>query len=236
MTRHQTLAERLLLLSIPTTDPKKKRTPFSNQPGNLDFTLQAALLVELVQSGHVAVVPSRGVLVGETFTLQQSGYRPTGSAPLDALLARVANPRNARKTLQNWLIGGDATRLVKADLVERGILAEHYDTFGPFVRNYRAVPVEPAAHAALRDDFEDVFLRDREPAQSDNAIAALLVSGDAWEHVEPVEGTPGMAHFFERLRDLSDRYRPESSPGHDARGVTRVLAALARVNAPSSGH
>jgi hypothetical protein len=220
MTRHQTLAGRLLLLSIPTTDPKKKRTPFSNQPGNLDFTLQAALLVELVQSGHVAVVPSRGVLVGETFTLQQSGYRPTGSAPLDALLARVANPRNARKTLQNWLIGGDATRLVKADLVERGILAEHYDTFGPFVRNYRAVPVEPAAHAALRDDFE----------------AALLVSGDAWEHVEPVEGTPGMAHFFERLRDLSDRYRPESSPGQDARGVTRVLAALARVNAPSNGH
>jgi hypothetical protein len=235
MTQPPTLAERLLLLSIPAEPVKRRRTPLSTQPGDLDFTLQAALLVELIGRGHVAVAPGRGALAGETIALQQHDLA-TGNTPLDALLARIAEGKNAEKTLQNWLIGSSAARLIRGDLVERGIVTEHYDTFGPFVRNYRVVPVDPVAHAGIRDEFEDVFLRDREPAQRDYATAALLLSGAAWEHVEPAEGTPGMAHFFERLRELSDRYRPEPSAGQDARDVTRVLAALARVNASTGGH
>jgi hypothetical protein len=237
MTQAQTIAERLALLAY-RTDEHKMRSPFSSSRGVFDYTLQAALIVELIELGRVAVVSRRGPFGGEKFALEQCGYELTGNEPLDSLLARVADPKNARKSLQNWLIGSSAGRSIREDLAERGVVTIHHEGSGLFAKT-RVLPADPAAHSAVRDRFEDAFLRDREPSRRDLLIAALLVNGDTWEYVEPLEGTPGMAHFFERLDELSSRTGPKwTSPdaSHDARGVNRVLYALGRANAPSGGH
>ncbi|PRY69097.1 Golgi phosphoprotein 3 GPP34 [Glaciihabitans tibetensis] len=234
MTQAQTLAERLALLAC-RTDNHKIRSPFSSQTGNFDYTLQAALVVELIERGRVAVVSKRGPFGGEKFTLEQSGFEPTGNAPLDSLLARVADPKNTRKSLQNWLMYSSTRQTIIEDLAERGIVTVHHEGSGLLAKT-RVRPADPATHDAIRDEFEDVFLRDREPSRPDLLTAALLASGETWEYVEPLEGTPGMAHFFERLIELSNRYGPKwTSPDaqQDTRSVSRVLNALGRANAPS---
>ena len=236
MTQEQTLAERLFLLAC-RTDNHKLRSSFSSQRGNLDFTLQAALIVELIELGRIAIVSRRGMFGGEKFTLEQAGYEPTGNAPLDKLLSRVADPRNVRKSLSNWLMFGSARRAIMEDLADRGVVVLHHEGSGLFSK-MQLEPADPAAHSAIRHEFEDVFLRDKEPSRYDLLAATLLVNGDTWEYVEPLEGTPGLAHFFERLDELSNRHGPtwwKSPDGKpDTRGVSRVLFALGRANAPST--
>lgn len=235
MTQEQTLAERLFLLAC-RTDNHEMRSQFSSQRGNLDLTLQAAQIVELIERGRVAVMSTRGPFGGEKFTLQASGQEPTGNVPLDAVLDRIADPKNARKSLPRWLTAGSVTPSILNDLSERGVVTVHHDGNGLFAK-MNVAPADPAAHDAIRDEFEDVFLRDSVATRQDVLTAALLVNGDTWEYVEPVKGTPGIAHFFERLHELSKQHGPSSwkSPdaGRDTRGVSRVLSALSRANAPS---
>ena len=236
MTQARTLAERLFLLSL-RTDGHTMRSSFSRQRGNLDLTLQAALIVELVERGRVDVASRRKPFGGEKFTLVQSGYESTGNVPLDALLDRIADSRNTGKSIPSWLTAGHAKQSIIDDLSERGVVTLHREGSGLFAK-MRIEPVYPAAHDAIRDEFEGVFLRDAEPTRYDVLTAALLLNGDTWEYVEPVKGTPGIAHFFERLDELSNRHGPKwwESPEveHDPRGVSRVLYALGRANAPSS--
>jgi hypothetical protein len=242
MTDDRTLAERLYLLSF-HEDNTRRQPGMMSPAGVLEYTLQAALIVELIERGQAAVVPSRGVLRGENFVLERSGFVPTGNAPLDALLTRIELPKNENKHLRNWMIAGSAQRHILEDLIARGVVSEHSEKVGRLKRVHRVVPADPFAVAALREEFYGVFLHDGEPQPRDYLLAALLVDGQTWEFVEPATGTPGMAHFLERLTHISDRYRPswvtarmaKTPPATaDDRGITRVLEALGRVNAPSS--
>ena len=235
MPRERTIAEQLFLLAL-RTDEHKLRSSFSSQRGNFDYTLQSALIVELIERGRVTVVSRRRPFGGEKFTLQHSGYEPTGDVPLDALLDRIADPKNFGKSLPRWLMSSSVRSSITNDLVERRVVTVHQQGTG-LVAKSNVQPADIASHGAIRDKFEDVFLRDSDATQRDVLIAALLANGETWEYVEPIEGTPGMAHFVERLDELSNRHGPKwwTSPdvARDTRGVSRVLYTLGRANAPS---
>jgi hypothetical protein len=242
MTDDLILAEQLFLLSH-REDNTHRYPGLSSQSSSPDFMLQAALIIELIERGQVAVVPSRGPLGGEKFVLERSGFTSAGNATLDALLDRIALPKNENKSLRSWVTASSVRAYISDDLAARGVVTRHSERVSRFKEVEHVVPTDRRAVAALREQFYGVFLHDREPGPREFLTAALLVDGDAWEYFEPTKGTPGMAHFFERLRDISDRYRPSiitratsrTPPARpDDGGITRVLEALGRATAPSA--
>jgi hypothetical protein len=229
-----TLAERLLLLSFrPDTGKQKARA--GSGTGSMSRAVQTALVVELIELGHLRVV-SRGAVDPSRMSLQSTSNEPTGNVPLDAMQLAIGEEANARRTVGDWVSSGVTGDLVAEDLARRGIAAERFTTWGPFRRNYRLDVLDEDVLAEARDHFQAVFYGGHEATPGDCLFAALRADGFLWEYYAPLRNHESQMRFLGTVNELADRGRPSFSERDRSTdgGIATVLVALAHTNSGSA--
>ncbi|MET4582149.1 hypothetical protein ABIE21_001639 [Conyzicola nivalis] len=232
-----TLTEELVILSF-RRDTRKRQSRSADPSGSLMAMFRASLIIELVELGRVGLVARKATSpVLTTFGLRALSSELTGDDAADGLLAEIASGRRSDKALSWWLLDGNTMRAVTDGLVERGLVVERTTSFGPFTRDYRFEPVDVELDNAIRDRFEAVYYRAKEPTDRECLMAAVIHDSNIWAYFGPLTGPAERNAFQSRIVNLAARRRPaaDTQLGGSGDDVAGVLSAL-RAAHSGGGH
>ncbi len=228
-----TLAEQLLLLAL----NDEKGTVVSGAVGALDFGIVGALLLEMAESGMIAIQDGK---------LMVQGDPPTGSPVSDEILSILRAKKGKLKPLRYWVprLANKIRKLrhkIADGLVKRGILRREEKRILGIFPSLRYPTVNPLPELEVRERLKDAVLSGTSPIGDVRMILNLVKASNLSDEVF---GKSARKQVKNRLKELADSPGDSEEIGEAVSETvqavqTAVLAAVATaviVSSAASSH
>ncbi|MGY0018379.1 GOLPH3/VPS74 family protein [Streptomyces sp. cg35] len=164
MTMNITLGEQVLLLCLDDSGTVRQ------QP-TAEYMIAAGALLELAMADRVHLDGARLVTTDTT---------AVGSASLDPVLARLAEPAKKTGDAQEWIFAlhKEAFAAARQDLLGKGLVREERGRTLGIIKTTRYPETDGRARAEVRHALDETVVQGAEPDERTAALITLIHHGD----------------------------------------------------------